>query len=129
MPRPEERTVLTPRPRFEASQTRIAAALLLVLGLSVWLRQPAVRPADAPLPPLQSTLDPNVAPWWELTAIPEIGETLARRIVEHREKIRREGGVAAGQPVYRTAVDLDEVRGIGPVTVRRIGPYLRFGDR
>ncbi|HEX3728056.1 MAG TPA: helix-hairpin-helix domain-containing protein [Pirellulales bacterium] len=60
-------------------------------------------------------VDVNEADWPELSQLPEIGETLARRIVESR---LAEGPFA----------DLDElrrVRGIGPKTLERIKPHLR----
>jgi competence protein ComEA len=64
---------------------------------------------------VQFQVDINQADWPELSVLPEIGETLARRIVESRDA---EGPFA----------DLDElqrVRGIGPKTLERIRPYLR----
>ena len=60
-------------------------------------------------------IDINQADWPEFSVLPEIGETLARRIVESR---------AVDGPF----ADLDQlrrVRGIGPKTLERIKPYLR----
>jgi len=59
-------------------------------------------------------VDINSAAWPELAELPEIGETLARRIVESR---------AAVGP-YGDHDDLQRVRGIGPVTLERLRPYL-----
>jgi competence protein ComEA len=47
--------------------------------------------------------------------LPEIGEALAKGIVESREQ---DGPFASHD-------DLDRVRGIGPKTLERIRPYLR----
>lgn len=58
----------------------------------------------------------NSVSWPELTCLPGIGEVLAKRIVDTRS---RTGGFSRGE-------DLLVVRGIGPKTVARIGPYLRF---
>lgn len=63
----------------------------------------------------QFTVDVNSAQWPELSQLPGVGESLARRIVESRE---REGPFADHQELRR-------VRGIGPRTLERIAPYLR----
>ena len=61
-------------------------------------------------------VDVNRATWPELALLPGIGQTLAQRIVESRE---RDGD-------FRSAGDLVRVSGIGPVTLERITPYLVF---
>lgn len=63
-------------------------------------------------------VDPNVAPWWELTLLPEIGPATAKAIIIAREEQDR--------PPFRTAFDLTRVRGIGPRTVERLRQHLRF---
>ncbi|MGB2984393.1 MAG: helix-hairpin-helix domain-containing protein [Phycisphaerae bacterium] len=82
--------------------------------------------AAAPVPPASATVDPNVAPWWELTVLPRIGETTARKIVRYRESVMQSSGSGEDDRAFQRAVDLERVRGIGPVTVRRIAPYLCF---
>ena len=79
--------------------------------------------------PTIRTVNPNAAPWYELTVLPRIGEGIAREIVHYRESALGSGvqGEAA-QAVFSSVADLDAVRGIGPITVRRIAPYLRFTD-
>ena len=78
--------------------------------------------------PLQTTVNPNTAPWWELTLLPRIGETMARRIVDYRES----GGPAARDPdttpAFGRVEDLLAVRGIGPKTVQRIRRHVRLGN-
>ncbi|MFH0983217.1 MAG: helix-hairpin-helix domain-containing protein [Planctomycetota bacterium] len=72
-----------------------------------------------------SRLDPNSAPWWELTALPGIGETRAKAIVEYRTQALAQ----VGKPdaiVFRRATDLEAVKGIGPKTATRMAPHLRF---
>jgi competence protein ComEA len=59
-------------------------------------------------------VDINQADWPELAVLPEIGPTLARRIVDSRE--------TAGPFVDHE--DLRRVRGIGPLTLDRMRPYL-----
>ena len=65
-------------------------------------------------------LDPNVATWYELAQLPAIGESVARRIVEYRDR------PDLPRPVFKGAGDLGRVRGIGPKTAGRIAEYLRF---
>jgi competence protein ComEA len=60
-------------------------------------------------------VDLNEADWPELAQLPDIGETLARRIVESRN---RDGP-------FLDHEDLMRVRGIGPRTLERVRPYLR----
>ena len=80
-----------------------------------------------PPAPIRTGVDPNSAPWWELSALPEVGESTAREIVRHRAALQatraREGLTG---PVFQTAADLDQVKGIGPVTILRMSPHLRF---
>lgn len=78
---------------------------------------------------IDERIDPNTATWTELTRLPRIGESIAKRIVEYRENQRSEGtGGTATQPVFTCPQDLDQVRGIGPKTVELIAPHLKFAD-
>ena len=80
--------------------------------------------------PVRAGVDPNAAPWWELTVLPEIGPSQARRIVDYRETLRAKNGATAPSAVFHTATDLDAVKGIGPKTITRLLPHLRFeGDK
>lgn len=68
----------------------------------------------APHPvPLQ--VDLNEAPWPELALLPGIGPQLARRIVADRQV----------RGPFRDVEDLRRVKGIGPVTLERIRPYVQ----
>ncbi len=60
-------------------------------------------------------VDINTADWPELLQLPQIGETLAKRIVDSR----RTSGP------FRDQRDLMRIRGIGPKTFDTIKPYLR----
>lgn len=60
-------------------------------------------------------VDLNTAAWPELSVLPNIGETLARRIVESRE----------AEGPFTEVDDLQRVRGIGPRTLEQLRPYLR----
>jgi competence protein ComEA len=59
-------------------------------------------------------VDINKAQWPEFAELPELGETLARRIVDSR---------AAAGP-FGDHDDLLRVEGIGPRTLERLKPYL-----
>jgi len=69
-------------------------------------------------------INPNTAKWQDFAVLPRIGETLARRIVEYRERMREQGI----DPVFLEAQDLANVSGIGPQTVAEIEPYLTFAE-
>lgn len=80
---------------------------------------------------VEQRIDPNTADWAELARLPGIGETTARRIIAHREDILAqldEHPENARHPAFATIEDLDAVRGIGPKTLERIAPYLKFPD-
>lgn len=95
--------------------------ILIAAAAVTWRPTPANSAKAAPL----DRIDPNAAPWYELTALPDIGESAARAIVEFRERIRSERGEGEAI-VFSRAANLDAVRGIGPVTIGRIAPYLSF---
>jgi competence protein ComEA len=63
---------------------------------------------------IEYKIDINRAPWPEFALLPDVGETLARRIVESRE---RDGP-------FLDHDDLRRVRGIGPKTLESMKPYL-----
>src|SRR3954469_18580338 len=59
-------------------------------------------------------VDINKAEWPELAEVPNLGESLARRIVDSRQT----------QGAYKGNDDLLRVRGIGQRTLERLKPYL-----
>jgi len=59
-------------------------------------------------------VDINKAEWFEFAELPDVGETLARRIVESR---------ATAGP-FGDHDDLRRVQGIGPLTLEKLRPYL-----
>ena len=106
--------------RYLAIYVALGVVLVLVV-VSTWGRWSHV---VSPIDTRMTGVDPNVAPWWELAVLPEIGETTARDIVAYREETRQ--NLPSGEQVFRSAADLDRVKGIGPKTVEKIAPYLRF---
>ena len=64
--------------------------------------------------PLPFQVDINQAEWPELTQLPGVGETLARRIVQSRQQ----------KGPFLDHDDLNRVPGIGAKTGDQIRPYL-----
>ena len=69
---------------------------------------------DGTAPPPGFTVDINTASREDLMRLPQVGETLANRIIERRP--------------YKRVTDLLEVDGIGPSTYRALKPMLRLGS-
>lgn len=103
-------------------------ALLWAIMLAGYAQSAMGSRASRTLASAAVRLDPNVAPWWELTALPRIGIVTAKRIVRHRDAVDA-AGADPRPPAFSCAADLADVRGIGPMTVRRIRPYLTFPDQ
>jgi len=93
-----------------------ALAILTMASLFFFLgRWSAAQPNDAPAayaaePTAKTGLDLNLATKAELRLIPGIGDALAQRIIDHRERIGR----------FRSIDELRKVFGIGPKTLERI---------
>lgn len=102
----------------------LGLALAAIAGAELLTPNPASARGE-----LLSGLNPNTAHWWELVALPEIGPTLAGEITRYRDAVRSQSTNPLAGPVFRTAADLAKVRGIGPKTVARIAPHLRFADQ
>lgn len=62
-------------------------------------------------------LDPNSAPVDSLELLPGIGKVIADRIIEYRKNNR-----------FASAVDITEVKGIGPKLYERLKPYLKIDN-
>ncbi len=73
---------------------------------------------QAPPQELSFQIQLNEADWPELTLLPKIGETLARRIVEYRET----------HGPFQSIEQLQNVKGIGPKTIRRVESFLVVGE-
>lgn len=104
-----------------ADQAAVAGLVLVALvGMAVyWIVQGGFTGALIEIDraePLAARfqVDINAATWPEFSQVPEIGETLARRIVEARQT----GGRFIGHG------DLLRVNGIGPRTLERMKPFL-----
>ncbi len=103
----------------------LGALALVALGLLAWQRhRPAWTVTAFPVPAesvawddtlrAAREVDVNTATVAELERLPEIGPTLARRIVEYR--------IAHGR--FRTPGELVQVPGIGPKTAAALEGYV-----
>ena len=87
-------------------------ALALALILSAGVAQAAEKAAPA------GKVNVNTASVEQLAALPGIGETLAARIVEHRQK----------QGAFRSTEELVNVKGIGEKSFAKLQPFLTVGE-
>ncbi len=105
----------------QADQAAVAALVLAALaGMGAyWIVQGGLRgeliEIDRAEPLVaRFQIDVNQAEWPELAQLPQIGEVLARRIVDSR--------ATAGRFVDHD--DVMRVSGIGPLTLEKMKPYL-----
>lgn len=104
---------------FVAVLLMMATGLMLVhwVRLSDWGRQP-VEIDRLPASTYEYRIDINRATWVEWSPLEGIGETLARRIVEDRER----------NGPFSSVDDLLRVRGIGPVKLEAMRPHLEIHE-
>lgn len=81
--------------------------------LSGWGTQP-VEVSRLPERVYDYRIDLNRATWVELMQLPGVGETLAKRILEHRDE----------HGPFQSVDELDTVKGIGPKTLEKLRPLL-----
>lgn len=110
------RLLLSPR---EQSTIATIAAVALAIVVVWWAASGGMSgrliEVDRAEPlPYEFLVDVNSAEWPELAQLPEVGEVLARRIVETRQQ----------RGPFRTQEDLLEVSGIGRVKLSRMAPHL-----
>ena len=117
-------TTTSGKPGFDPGITLLVGLAVGMMTIALLSPSPAA-PGEVPPASIRS-MDPNLAPWWELTVLPRIGETSARRIVSFRRAAAPADPDGLSPPVFRGAADLTQVRGIGPKTVARVAPYLHF---
>jgi competence protein ComEA len=72
---------------------------------------------------LESRINPNNAPAAGLMLLPGVGPARAQAIITYREQFRQN---RPGEKAFRNCNDLDNVKGIGPVTISNMCTYLKF---
>lgn len=94
------------------------AVLALILLVARWSYLWAVGPErvlwEANEPTELMQIDINSADWPELALLPDIGETMAKRIAEDRKEKGK----------FSSPQDLARVKGIGPKTIENLAPYV-----
>ncbi len=127
MPAQSDRATNPPARSAKLQQTLavicLIATLLFLLDMRARSPVPSLEDAAAIAPDIAYTINPNVATIAELTVLPGIGPARAAAIVAYREKHKH-----PQKAVFKTADDLDAVKGIGPVTVDRLRLLLSFDD-
>ena len=88
-----------------------ALAALFAVALSVGSAFAAAKPAPA------GKINLNTATADQLTAVPGIGEKLAARIVEHRQK----------NGSFKSVQELMNVKGVGEKSLGKLEPFLSAG--
>ena len=118
-------------PRWPGWATQVACYVVLavVMGWGLYLGHRRAVPLDEPIvvdrakvAQVEQRLDPNVAAWYDLARLPEMGEKTARAIVAFRQQQQARG---VPRPFARPE-DLANVPGIGPKTVEIMWRYLKF---
>lgn len=104
-----------------SDQASVAVVLVVALAaILAWLiahgaaRGRLVEMERIPFAPREFLVDVNHAPWPELSMLPGVGETLARRIVEYREE----------HGPFQQIEELRHVAGLGPKTFQRIRHHV-----
>ena len=116
------------------SQSQRRGLLVLLCGFWIvllvrWAYRPVFIPEVSEAPAaraaeLADRLDPNVADWQTLAAIPELGEKRAQAIVAYRERFA--ASHPPGARAFPSAHDLIRVKGIGAATAANLEPFLTF---
>jgi DNA uptake protein ComE-like DNA-binding protein len=117
--------IKTPAQRAGLSILGLLLGLFLVVK---WVQNPATisypqAGAGDRAVELKKTVDPNSADESMLSSIPGLSKTLAKSIIEYREKRLEDH---PGEAPFKTPQDLEPVKGIGPATIHKIEPYLQF---
>jgi competence protein ComEA len=71
---------------------------------------------------LSAAVNPNDAPIGSLIRLPGVGPSRANAIIGYRERFAAENGRRA----FESPADLTKVKGIGPKTAEKMGPWLEF---
>lgn len=105
----------------------VVMVLALLIGIWRSLGQ-VITPDGLPVYPkkiaqVEQRVDPNTADEAVLACLPELGEALAKRIVDARRQRQAQNGQT---PAFRSPADLLTIKGIGGKTLRQFERYLVF---
>src|SRR4051812_6408937 len=117
---------------FWTPRQRLALSLLILLILCYLLILSRLHPARLSNPQpneapraseLEDKVDPNTASAADLSALPNLGPAMARRIIEDREKFKKD---QQKKNPYGNLGNLQQKKGIGPATLENLKSYLKF---
>lgn len=95
----------------------VGFAALLALSVPLYLAHQRPCPSAPP-----ERINPNTASMASLVRLPNIGKARAMDIIHFREN---SGGE---EQAFKTAGDLEAIKGIGPKTVENLSPWLVFKE-
>lgn len=98
-------------------------AIIFAVLLFVFFFSDIFRSSDSNYPvSLESGINPNTADIASLVRLPGIGPARAAEIIKYRSS------TDIAQPAFRSADDLQNIKGIGPKTVEKFARYLCFNE-
>ncbi len=127
----EEPTTKKPKPTLGSTNRSLYVPFAFILPIAlISYTQVAAKNQPPPTPNSMQArtsaegarINPNEATWSDLALLPRIGEITAKRIIAYREEHK----TGDSRQVFKNPSDLELVKGIGPITVAKIAPYLRF---
>lgn len=98
----------------------ILVAGFALLGLMVILVSMYWTYQQPPLEASPQRINPNTASMASLVRLPGIGKARAMDIIHYRQNHKPD------EPVFLSARDLENIRGIGPKTAAALEPWLTF---
>lgn len=111
-------------PHVYVAGVAVVAAFVALVAHQIRVPIPDSHAAKRNVRAILTRIDPNTATLAELSTLPGIGETKAQCIIAFRESHR--GIASQNEAVFRRPQDLAGVKGIGPRTVEKLRPWLRF---
>lgn len=105
--------------RAQLSAFSVAGIVCCVLGV-VFAGFCEYKTADSYSIVIAERINPNTAETGSLVRLPNIGPKRAQSIVDYRET------VAEGERAFKTAQDMEKIKGIGPKTVEGMKDLLCF---
>jgi len=99
------------------------ATFACVVFAAVWIPKVLREAPRGASPAIDERVNPNDAASVSLARLPGIGLTRAGMIVAYRERFAQQSGQATA---FRRPEDLAVIKGIGPATVEKMRPWLRF---
>lgn len=98
----------------------LVTLLLLLTLFRLYLNPLPSQPPVVSIPSLH--LDPNTAAEEDLAAVPGIGRSRARTIIEYRNTHREPNG----PPLFLDLESFRVMKSFGPEALRKAGPFLTF---